>query len=95
MENQINNLRKSIAELYLQKAQKNIDKLDINQQIKKSTTNNRSSLLEKRTQTYQELRDLVTQIAEKENELSILEEESDLKYITPKNGGKKRIMIRK
>ncbi len=95
MENQINNLRRCIAELYLQKAQKNIDKLDINQQIKKSTTNNRSSLLEKRTQTYQELRDLVTQIAEKENELSILEEESDLKYIIPKNGGKKRIMIRK
>lgn len=92
MENQITNLRKEVAELYLQKAQKNIDKLNINQQIKKSKTNHRSSLLEERTQIYQNLRDLVTQIAEKENELSLLEEQEDLKYILPKNknGGRLR-----
>lgn len=92
MENQITNLRKEVAELYLQKAKKNIDKLNINQQIKKSKTNNRSSLLEERTQIYQNLRNLVTQIAEKENELSLLEEQEDLKYILPKNknGGRLR-----
>ncbi len=84
----INQLEKIIADLYLQKAQLNIQKLNTNNIIKEASKNgtlqnNNSSekLLNTRNSIYNDLRNTVTQIANKENELSKLEQTNDLKYL--------------
>ncbi len=81
----INNLRKLIAELYLQKAQISLDKINlentIKQGVKNGTINSNSTELNTRNSLYNDLRSIVTQIAIKENELSKLEQSSDLKYL--------------
>lgn len=81
----INNLRKLIAELYLQKAQISLDKINIDntikQGVKNRTININSVELNIRNSLYNDLRSIVTQIAIKENELSKLEQSTDLKYL--------------
>ncbi len=81
----INNLRKLIAELYLQKAQISLDKINIDntirQGVKNGTINTNSAELNTRNSLYNDLRSIVTQIAIKENELSKLEQSTDLKYL--------------
>ncbi len=89
---QINNLRKLIAELYLQKAQISLDKINIDntikQGIKNGTINKNSNELNTRNSLYNDLRSIVSQIAIKENELSKLEQSNDLKYLLNKSESK-------
>ncbi len=95
-ENKINNLRKLIAELYLQKAQINLQKIEldntIKQGVKNGTINKNSNEFNTRNSLFNDLRSIVTQIAIKENELSKLEQITDLKYLfgNKKNEIKKR-----
>lgn len=89
---QINNLRKLIAELYLQKSQISLDKINIDntikQGVKNNTINKNSNELNTRNSLYNDLRSIVTQIAIKENELSKLEQSNDLKYLLNKSESK-------
>ena len=84
-ETKINNLRKLIAELYLQKAQISLQKLEldntIKQGVKNGTINKNSNEFNTRNSLFNDLRSIVTQIAIKENELSKLEQITDLKYL--------------
>ncbi len=90
----INNLRKIIAELYLQKAQINLQKLEldntIKQGIKNGTINKNSNEFNTRNSLFNDLRSIVTQIAIKENELSKIEQSHDLAYLF-NNLSKKKI----
>ena len=92
----INDLQKIIADLYLQKAQLNIQKLNTNNIIKEGVKNgtlknnkSKEELINTRNSIYNDLRNTVTQIANKENELSKLEQTTDLKYIFENNSSKK------